>query len=67
MSCLRAATLPITRLSIVWEAQLGIELAPRLQREAAMFWRLAEQRKGIEARDAMWAHPDLLSRRRGSD
>lgn len=44
----------------VWEAQLGIELAPRLQREAAMFWRLAEQRKGIEARDAMWAHPDLL-------
>ncbi|MEW6876486.1 zinc-dependent metalloprotease [Trueperella pyogenes] len=44
----------------VWEAQLGIELAPRLQREAAMFWRLAEQCKGIEARDAMWAHPDLL-------
>lgn len=44
----------------VWQAQLGIELAPRLQREAAAFWQQAEQRLGIDQRDALWAHPDLL-------
>lgn len=44
----------------VWVAQLGIELTPRLQREAAAFWAMAEFKKGIDARDAMWAHPDLL-------
>ncbi|WP_394262243.1 zinc-dependent metalloprotease [Trueperella sp.] len=44
----------------VWEAQLGIELAARRQREAAAFWQLAEAKKGIKDRDAMWSHPDLL-------
>ncbi len=44
----------------VWEAQLGIELAARRQREAAKFWQLSEKNKGIKDRDAMWSHPDLL-------
>ncbi|KTF04407.1 MULTISPECIES: zinc-dependent metalloprotease [Trueperella] len=44
----------------VWQAQLGIELTPRLQREAAAFWQQAEFRVGIDERDALWAHPDLL-------
>lgn len=44
----------------VWEALLGIELAARRQREAATFWQLAESKKSMKDRDAMWSHPDLL-------
>ncbi|MDP9800472.1 putative hydrolase [Arcanobacterium wilhelmae] len=44
----------------VWSAQLGLELAPKRLREAAAFWRMAEAKLGIEGRDALWAHPDLL-------
>ena len=29
-------------------------------REAASLWRLVAERGGIERRDALWAHPDLL-------
>ena len=29
-------------------------------REAAELWRLLTERGGIERRDALWAHPDLL-------
>ena len=29
-------------------------------REAAALWRLLTERGGIERRDALWAHPDLL-------
>lgn len=39
---------------------VGLELRPRRLREAAALWnRLAEVR-GIEGRDAIWAHPDLM-------
>ncbi|MBD8063178.1 zinc-dependent metalloprotease [Oceanitalea stevensii] len=39
---------------------VGLELRPRRLREAAALWtHLAEQR-GVEARDALWSHPDLM-------
>ena len=39
---------------------VGLELRPRRMREAAALWRLVEERGGVERRDALWAHPDLL-------
>lgn len=39
---------------------VGLELRPRRMREAASLWRLVAERGGIERRDALWAHPDLL-------
>lgn len=39
---------------------VGLELRPRRMREAASLWRLLAERGGIERRDALWAHPDLL-------
>lgn len=39
---------------------VGLELRPRRMREAAALWRLLTERGGIERRDALWAHPDLL-------
>lgn len=39
---------------------VGLELRPRRNREAAAFWRTLTERIGIEARDAVWDHPDLL-------
>jgi len=29
-------------------------------REAAELWRLLRENRGIEGRDALWEHPDLL-------
>ena len=39
---------------------VGLELRPRRLREAAAMWRRATDAAGIEARDALWSHPDLL-------
>jgi hypothetical protein len=39
---------------------VGLELRPRRLREAAALWALIAQQRGIEGRDALWAHPDLL-------
>ena len=39
---------------------VGLELRPRRMREAAELWQQLRERSGIEARDALWAHPDLL-------
>ena len=39
---------------------VGLELRPRALREAAHLWRLLREEGGIERRDALWAHPDLL-------
>jgi putative hydrolase len=39
---------------------VGLELRPRRLREAATLWQLLTDRRGPEARDAVWAHPDLL-------
>lgn len=39
---------------------VGLELRPRRLREAAAMWRAVSEAVGVEARDALWAHPDLL-------
>ena len=39
---------------------VGLDVAPRRIREASAFWRMATARLGIEERDALWNHPDLL-------
>jgi len=39
---------------------VGLELRPRRLRDAAALWALIEDARGVEARDAAWAHPDLL-------
>ena len=39
---------------------VGLELKPRRTREAAAFWRTLTERLGVEKRDAIWDHPDLL-------
>lgn len=39
---------------------VGLELRPRALREAGQLWRSLRESGGIEARDALWAHPDLL-------
>jgi len=35
-------------------------LRPRRLREAAAIWRGLTDARGIDGRDAVWAHPDLL-------
>jgi putative hydrolase len=39
---------------------VGLQLRPRRLRDAAALWALVLDRRGIEGRDAVWAHPDLL-------
>ncbi|WP_456320289.1 zinc-dependent metalloprotease, partial [Mycobacterium marinum] len=39
---------------------VGLELRPRKLREAAALWDRLTQGAGIDARDAVWQHPDLL-------
>ena len=39
---------------------VGLQLRPRRLREAAALWTLVAESGGIAARDALWAHPDLL-------
>lgn len=39
---------------------VGLELRPRRTRDAANLWAATRAARGAEARDATWAHPDLL-------
>ncbi len=39
---------------------LGLELRPRKMREAAVLWERLTEAAGIDARDAVWNHPDLM-------
>ena len=39
---------------------VGLELRPRRLREAASIWHGLTQARGVDGRDALWAHPDLL-------
>ena len=39
---------------------VGLELRPRRLRAAAELWRLLGEQRGVEGRDALWAHPDLI-------
>ncbi len=42
------------------KALLNLELRPRRVRDAANLWAALRTAKGYEARDAAWAHPDLV-------
>ena len=39
---------------------VGLEIQPRKNREAQRFWEIAYAKAGIEGRDSLWSHPDLL-------
>ncbi|OBI72298.1 hydrolase [Mycobacterium asiaticum] len=39
---------------------VGLELRPRKLREAAALWARLTEAAGMDARDAVWQHPDLL-------
>ncbi|HEY9412447.1 MAG TPA: zinc-dependent metalloprotease, partial [Jiangellaceae bacterium] len=39
---------------------VGLQLRPRRLREAADFWAAVREARGLDGRDAIWAHPDLL-------
>jgi putative hydrolase len=39
---------------------LGLELRPRLQREAMAMWQRVSAEVGTAVRDSIWMHPDLL-------
>ena len=39
---------------------VGLELRPRRLREPAAMWRRVTDAVGVQARDALWSHPDLL-------
>ena len=41
-------------------ALVGLELRPRRLREAAAMWRAVTEAIGSSARDALWAHPDVM-------
>jgi len=41
-------------------ALVGLELRPRRLRDASALWGSLRSRRGQQARDAVWAHPDLL-------
>ena len=39
---------------------VGLELRPKRSREAAAFWRTVTDKLGVDQRDQIWDHPDLL-------
>jgi putative hydrolase len=39
---------------------VGLELRPRRLRDAARLWELLREASGMEGRDEVWRHPDLL-------
>ncbi|MGH3366308.1 MAG: zinc-dependent metalloprotease, partial [Nocardioidaceae bacterium] len=41
-------------------ALVGLELRPRRLRDAAALWGALRSSKGMDARDAVWSHPDLM-------
>ncbi len=41
-------------------ALVGLELRPRRLREAAALWAALTEHRGVDGRDAIWGHPDLL-------
>lgn len=45
---------------LAFSTLVGLELRPRRLRESAAMWRLVAERGGVESRDSLWAHPDLL-------
>src|SRR4051794_7580831 len=41
-------------------ALVGLQLRPRRVRDAATLWTVIEQARGLDGRDGVWEHPDLL-------
>ncbi|HEY8452352.1 MAG: zinc-dependent metalloprotease [Micromonosporaceae bacterium] len=41
-------------------ALVGLELRPRRLREATELWAALSSHRGVDGRDAVWGHPDLL-------
>ncbi|WP_307827508.1 zinc-dependent metalloprotease [Planomonospora sp. ID82291] len=39
---------------------VGLELRPRRLRDAAVLWKTLETGRGVDGRDAVWNHPDLM-------
>ena len=39
---------------------VGLQLRPRRLRDAAALWAAIRAERGVDGRDAVWAHPDLL-------
>lgn len=39
---------------------VGLELRPRRLREAAALWEAVREARGVDGRDALWSHPDLM-------
>jgi putative hydrolase len=39
---------------------VGLELRPRRLREAAALWEALREARGVDGRDALWEHPDLM-------
>jgi putative hydrolase len=46
----------------VFGGLIGLEMRPRRMREASALWQRMAETQGIEARDNLWSHPDLLPR-----
>lgn len=49
-----------TAVTSVFSELLGLDLRPRLVRDAKNLWAAVEHERGLEGRDAVWGHPDLL-------
>jgi putative hydrolase len=43
-----------------FSALVGLELRPRRLREATVLWAALAEQRGVDGRDALWSHPDLL-------
>jgi putative hydrolase len=39
---------------------VGLQMRPRRLRDAAALWALLAERRGLDGRDALWSHPDLM-------
>ncbi|MET7991141.1 zinc-dependent metalloprotease [Amycolatopsis sp. NPDC005232] len=39
---------------------VGLELRPRRMRAASSLWKLVGDRHGVDKRDGLWSHPDLM-------
>lgn len=44
----------------VFSSLMGLELHPRRTRDAANLWAALRTARGIEGRDALWQHPDMM-------
>lgn len=45
---------------VTFESLLGLHLRPRRMRKASQLWEKLTRERGIEERDSLWSHPDLL-------